>query len=149
MPGPRRIDRTLDVRGMRKPDKHPAIFAAYDALSPGEAFTLVNDHDPRHLREEFDADIPGCFSWDYVSREPRDWRIRIGKLTTSPPPRVVADGRHLLARTAGSSDSGAIWTLSPRDHELEVIALPPTETDDIHVGRPEQDASASSRSDTP
>ena len=40
----------LDVRSMRKPDKHPAIFQAFDALAVGESFVLVNNHDPRHLR---------------------------------------------------------------------------------------------------
>ena len=42
----------LDVRGMRKPDKHPTIFATYTALPVGGAFVLVNDHDPQHLHEE-------------------------------------------------------------------------------------------------
>lgn len=44
----------LDVRPLRKPDKHPQIFAAYGALPVGAAFVLVND--PKHLREEFEAD---------------------------------------------------------------------------------------------
>ncbi|MGH3125169.1 MAG: DUF2249 domain-containing protein [Streptosporangiaceae bacterium] len=51
-------DRELDVRPLPKPDKHPAIFGAYEALAAGESFILVNNHDPRHLRDEFDADHP-------------------------------------------------------------------------------------------
>ncbi|MFZ1177941.1 MAG: DUF2249 domain-containing protein, partial [Mycobacterium sp.] len=31
----------LDVRQLRKPDKHPTIFATYAALSVGESFVLV------------------------------------------------------------------------------------------------------------
>ena len=73
-------EQVLDVRQTPKPDKHPKIFAAFNGLSLGETFLLVNDHDPRHLREEFERDHAGRFSWDYVSREPRDWQIRIGKL---------------------------------------------------------------------
>jgi len=58
----------LDVRGMRKPDKHPAIFAAYDALSVDSSVILVNDHDPKHLREEFDAEYPGSYTWEYLRK---------------------------------------------------------------------------------
>ena len=42
----------LDVRQVRKPDKHPAIFARFDALAVGESFVLVNNHYPWHLRDE-------------------------------------------------------------------------------------------------
>ena len=44
------------MRPLRKPDKHPAIFQTYDALKVGGSFVQVNNHDPRHLREEFDTD---------------------------------------------------------------------------------------------
>jgi uncharacterized protein (DUF2249 family) len=44
-------DRELDVRALRKPDKHPAVFRAYDALAVGGTLVLVNDHDPGRLRE--------------------------------------------------------------------------------------------------
>jgi uncharacterized protein (DUF2249 family) len=79
MADPEASEPVLDVRQTPKPAKHPAIFAAFDRLSVGEAFVLVNDHDPKHLREEFERDQAGAFSWDYVSREPRNWQIRIGR----------------------------------------------------------------------
>ena len=79
-------ERELDVRGMRKPDKHPTIFATYDALPVGGSFVLVNDHDPRHLHEEFEAVRPGGFGWEYLNGEIRDWRIRITKVAEVSPP---------------------------------------------------------------
>jgi uncharacterized protein (DUF2249 family) len=85
-PSTRPSDPELDVRGLPKPDKHPTIFAAYAALEVGESFMLVNDHDPKHLRQEFDAALPGGFDWDYVNQQPRDWRIRITRLTAASPP---------------------------------------------------------------
>ncbi|HEY2505710.1 MAG TPA: DUF2249 domain-containing protein [Streptosporangiaceae bacterium] len=57
----------LDVRPLRKPDKHPAIFAAYAELRVGGSFVLVNDHDPKHLREEFESDHGGSFGWQYLT----------------------------------------------------------------------------------
>lgn len=83
----------LDVRELRKPDKHPTIFAAYGALQVDESFVLVNNHDPKHLREEFEADYPGGYEWEYLDKGPV-WRIRIGKLSDTPPP--VRRGHHEL-----------------------------------------------------
>ena len=71
----------LDVRQLRKPDKHPTIFAAYAALAVGEAFVLVNNHDPKHLRAEFDVDYPDSYGWEYLEKGPAGRRIRITKLT--------------------------------------------------------------------
>ncbi|HVX44097.1 MAG TPA: DUF2249 domain-containing protein [Mycobacteriales bacterium] len=69
----------LDVRPLPKPEKHPRIFAAYDALPAGESFILVNDHDPVHLHNEFEAEHPGNYGWEYLNRERRNYRIRITK----------------------------------------------------------------------
>jgi uncharacterized protein (DUF2249 family) len=33
-------DNELDVRRLRKPDKHPTIFATYAALAAGESFVV-------------------------------------------------------------------------------------------------------------
>lgn len=133
---PDQAEQVLDVRGMRKPDKHPAIFAAFDSLAAGEAFVLVNDHDPRHLHDEFEADRPGSFSWAYVNSEPRDWQIRIGKLTSTALPRIVADTSRLAAETGDLEGAGAVWALSVRDRDLDanVVALRPHETIDTHAG---------------
>jgi uncharacterized protein (DUF2249 family)/quercetin dioxygenase-like cupin family protein len=130
----------LDVRPLRKPDKHPAIFAAYDALPAGASFVLVNDHDPQHLRAEFEVEHPGSHRWECLSREPRDWRIKITKLTAAPLPRVLVDvatltGSDAVADPAGDA-SGAVWKLQIRRRDLDcnVIALPPDGTIEAHDG---------------
>lgn len=122
----------LDVRGMRKPDKHPTIFRTYSALGAGESFVLVNDHDPKHLHEEFEADHAGSYEWEYLNQEPRDWRIRITKLTNAPLPRVLVDTNTLQEVDA----PGAAWALGVRDRDLDsnVIVLPAGEGIDAHNG---------------
>ena len=72
----------LDVRQIPKSQRHPMIFARFDALAAGESFVLVNSHDP-HLREEFDRDRPGAYDWRYLegSQSDRLWRIRIVRIT--------------------------------------------------------------------
>jgi uncharacterized protein (DUF2249 family) len=126
----------LDVRPLRKPDKHPTIFATYAALPVGGSFVLVNDHDPRHLREEFEAEHPGSYQWEYLNREPRDWQIRITKLATAPLPRILVNTDQLTADILDPDVTGAVWKLQIRDRDLDsnIIALPPGGKIDAHTG---------------
>jgi uncharacterized protein (DUF2249 family)/quercetin dioxygenase-like cupin family protein len=128
-------DTEVDVRELRKPDKHPTIFAAYAALGVGESFVLVNNHDPKHLRAEFDADHPGSYGWEYLEKGPKVWRIRIGKLASTPLPRILADTNAFAAKTE-SDAAGAVWKLEARERDLDsnVIALPAGGGIDSHAG---------------
>jgi len=125
-------DHELDVRPMRKPDKHPVIFRAYDELPAGESLLLVNDHDPRHLHDEFEVEHPGGYAWDYVARERGQWRIRITKLAATPLPRILTD----TAVADGIEASGVTWKLQMRQRDLDsnIIALAPGGAIDAHAG---------------
>ena len=70
---------TLDVRQTPPAQRHPLIFQTFEALKPGEAFILVNDHDPKPLYYQFKFEREGQFSWDYVESGPAVWRVRIGR----------------------------------------------------------------------
>lgn len=70
----------IDVRNIARGGRHPRIFARYARLAPGEAFILVNSHDPKPLRREFEAIHRGAFSWDYLQTGPDVWRVRIGRV---------------------------------------------------------------------
>lgn len=130
----------VDVRTLRKPDKHPAIFQAYAALPPGDSLVLVNDHDPRHLRDEFEVEYPGGYAWEYLAREPRDWRIRITKLASTPLPRVLDDTTVLADNTGlagpGAEGAGVAWKLQMRERDLDsnVITLAPGAAIGAHYG---------------
>lgn len=136
MAGDAVTDQELDVRQLRKPDKHPAIFAAYADLPVGASFVLVNDHDPKHLREEFESDHGGSYGWEYLSRDIRNWRIRITKLASTPLPRILASTSGLAAETGEPLVSGAVWKLEVRDRDLDsnIIAIPPDGVIDAHAG---------------
>ena len=126
-------DNVVDVRTVRKPDKHPTIFAAYRALECGESFVLVNNHDPLHLHDEFESEHPGSYGWDYLESGPRVWRIEIRKLTSTSLPRVLCNSALV---TADSDATGAAWTLQARDRDLDsnIIRLPPTGVIGRHTG---------------
>lgn len=70
---------TLDVRHMAPAQRHESIFATYGTLGPGAGFVLVNDHDPKPLRYQFEAEHAGRFTWDALEAGPEVWRVRIGR----------------------------------------------------------------------
>ncbi|OBI44352.1 hypothetical protein A5707_03440 [Mycobacterium kyorinense] len=123
----------LDVRELPKPQKHPTIFATYGALSVDESFVLVNNHDPKHLHDEFEADHAGSYGWEYVEKGPKVWRIRITKRAATPLPRVLANTADLAAEP---DVTGAVWKLEARERDLDsnVIALAPDGGIDAHTG---------------
>jgi uncharacterized protein (DUF2249 family) len=70
---------TLDVRAIQPRERHPLIFGIFEALPPGQALLLTNDHDPKPLYYQFEAESKGQFSWEYVARGPELWQVRIGR----------------------------------------------------------------------
>ena len=72
-------DPTLDVRPISPKDKHPTIFETFDDLAPGDHFVIVNDHDPKPLYYQFQAERPGEMEWEYLEEGPDLWRVRLTK----------------------------------------------------------------------
>jgi uncharacterized protein (DUF2249 family)/quercetin dioxygenase-like cupin family protein len=124
----------IDVRPLPKADKHPAIFEAYAARQVGESLLLVNNHNPRHLRDEFTLEFPGGFGWDYEESGPAQWRIRITKLASTALPRVLGDTATILGEHPDVS--GAVWKLQmgERDLDANIINLPPSGAIASHQG---------------
>ncbi|MCC6350691.1 MAG: DUF2249 domain-containing protein [Candidatus Eisenbacteria bacterium] len=75
--------KTLDVRIIPPREKHPTIFQTFAALGPGEAFILLNDHDPLPLRYQFEYEHKDQFRWTYLEEGPQVWRVEIGKPASS------------------------------------------------------------------
>ena len=82
------IKATVDVRAIPPRDRHPLIFNTFDNLSSGDALLLINDHDPKPLFYQFQAQSKGEFTWDYLEQGPNLWRVRIGKSENAAPPRA-------------------------------------------------------------
>jgi uncharacterized protein (DUF2249 family) len=72
-------DRVLDVRTEIPKRRHELIFEVFADLEPGTAYVLVNDHDPKPLRYQFEAENAGEFTWEYLEEGPEVWRVRIGR----------------------------------------------------------------------
>ncbi len=69
----------LDVRPLPPARRHALIFQTFDALPAGGAFVLINDHDPKPLYYQLNAERQGQLVWDYLEEGPEQWRVNIGK----------------------------------------------------------------------
>lgn len=120
---------TIDVRDMHPRDRHPRIFATFDALAPGEAILLVNDHDPKPLFYQFQAERPGQASWLPQEQGPERWVIRIEKMaaaSASADP-LVLDVREDIAagREPFSKIMAAVRSLAPAQPLVLVNSFEP------------------------
>ncbi|MCG7309990.1 DUF2249 domain-containing protein [Brachybacterium sp. ACRRE] len=124
----------LDVRDVPKPQRHGRIFARFEELGVGESFVLVNDHDPLHLRDDFERDQPGSFGWEYEGAEDGDWRVRISRLASTALPRVLVDTAEV--ELPEGSAGGAAWSIGvhPRDLDSNLVILPAGGGIGEHVG---------------
>ena len=69
----------LNVINIAPRERHPLIFSAFDSLQSGEAFVLVNDHDPKPLYYQFLHEREGLFAWEYLEEGPEQWKVKISK----------------------------------------------------------------------
>lgn len=70
----------LDVRRLDGPDKHPTIHRMFEELAPGQALTLVNDHEPRPLFHELQTEKPELFDEDGYRAYEADDRVWVAIL---------------------------------------------------------------------
>ena len=50
-------DTTIDVREIPPAERHPKIHGAFEELESGETLTLINDHEPKPLFYEMQAEV--------------------------------------------------------------------------------------------
>ena len=74
------VPNEIDVRSLVPMQRHQKIFQLVDELAPGGKFILINDHDPKPLYYQLEAEHPQQFSWTYRERGPEVWRVEIGRL---------------------------------------------------------------------
>jgi uncharacterized protein (DUF2249 family) len=75
---------TIDVRTIPPRERHPLIFQTFHGLGDGATMDIINDHDPRPLYYQMQAEQPCPFTWDYLQSGPEVWHVRITKRAPSP-----------------------------------------------------------------
>lgn len=73
-------EQTLDIRTIGHGRCRNVILQNLQELTEGAALTIVNDHDPRPLREYLGVAYPDMFGWDALEEGPEVWRVRIRRL---------------------------------------------------------------------
>ena len=69
----------LDLRSIPPSERHGKIFQTLDALNSGEIMKIINDHDPKPLRYQLEAEYTDKFEWEYEREGPMDWIVNIKK----------------------------------------------------------------------
>jgi uncharacterized protein (DUF2249 family) len=70
----------LDLREIAPFERHDLIFIKWDSLKPGETLRITNDHDPKPLKYQFEAEYKGHFEWEFEMEGPKDWIFKIKKI---------------------------------------------------------------------
>ena len=73
-------ERVVDVREISPSVRHEVITQLFRNLTPGAGLVIVNDHDPKRLRFDFQARFGDVFTWTYLEEGPDLWRVRIGRM---------------------------------------------------------------------
>lgn len=73
--------KTLDLRNMPPPERHVRIFEMWNDLKEGEILKITNDHEPKPLYYQFEAEHKGRFEWSYEEQGPKDWVFAIKKIS--------------------------------------------------------------------
>jgi uncharacterized protein (DUF2249 family) len=69
----------VDLRPLPPYMRHDRIMKIWNELKPGEFLRITNDHDPKPLRYQFEAEYPNAYSWQYEQNGPTDWIVKIGR----------------------------------------------------------------------
>lgn len=73
------IVKEFDVRPFHSSVRHDMFFEAFAELKPGEAFVFTNDHDPKPLYYQIEAESKEPFQWEYLEEGPEDWKVKVSK----------------------------------------------------------------------
>lgn len=73
------IVKRFDVRPFPPAERHDMVFDSFDELNPGEAFVFTNDHDPKPLYYQIEAESNIPFKWEYLENGPLEWVVKVSK----------------------------------------------------------------------
>ncbi len=76
----KKANKNLDLRKMIPFERHSKIFEMWNSLKEGETLRIINDHEPKPLYYQFEAEHKGQFEWNYEKQGPKDWIFTIKKI---------------------------------------------------------------------
>lgn len=70
----------MDIRPYPPTERHEMFYKAFADIKPGEAFEFINDHDPKPLYYQMEAESKEPFRWEYLEKGPEVWKVRVVKV---------------------------------------------------------------------
>ena len=70
----------MDIRPFPPTERHEMFYKAFADIKPGEAFEFTNDHDPKPLYYQMEAESTEPFRWEYLLKGPDEWKVRVKKV---------------------------------------------------------------------
>lgn len=70
----------IDIRPFTPTVRHEMFYKAFEEIKPGEAFVFINDHDPKPLYYQMEAESREPFKWEYLIKGPDEWKVRVIKV---------------------------------------------------------------------
>lgn len=71
---------TFDLRPYPPAERHEMFYMAFADIKAGEAFEFLNDHDPKPLYFQMEAESNEPFRWEYLQKGPETWKVRVIKV---------------------------------------------------------------------
>lgn len=70
----------MDLRPFPPTERHEMFYKAFADIKPGEAFEFTNDHDPKPLYYQMEAESKEPFKWEYLEKGADVWKVRVIKI---------------------------------------------------------------------
>lgn len=70
----------MDIRPYPPTERHEMFYKAFADIKSGEAFEFINDHDPKPLYYQMEAESKEPFRWEYLEKGPDVWKVRVTKV---------------------------------------------------------------------
>lgn len=70
----------FDVRPYPPTERHEMFYKAFADIKTGEGFEFINDHDPKPLYYQMEAESKEPFRWEYLEKGPDVWKVRVVKV---------------------------------------------------------------------
>lgn len=103
--------KNLDLREMAPFERHAKILGMWSSLKGGEVLRIINDHDPKPLHYQFDAEYSGQFEWEYEKSGPEDWIVKIRKI----------DGADETKRAGGAAEAKGVAGAAGNREEIKAL----------------------------
>lgn len=105
--------RVINVRPIPKPQRHPQIFEALDALAVGQSVVVQNDHNPIPLRGQVETLYGDQFGWSYLEEGPEVFRLQFTRRAAAPDGwqrmRAPQHGLPMVEAAPVAPSAEAIW----------------------------------------